>query len=112
MTVTEALRRFCADAHFEAYLEVVSLAAGLSKKSLLKGAAAVLSETIHAGSTHASVGNAVPQSVLRDKSALYAVAAIFKLSRRDARFYVGSPAGVLKLPLPLRWCKLCSMRIR
>ena len=42
----------------------------------------------------------MPQAVFRDKSTLYAVAAIFKFSLRNVRFYVGSPAGVLKLPSP------------
>ena len=104
-TTTDALRRFCADERFQAYLETVSSVAGFSKDSLersAKGAYGMLSETIHAGSTHAVGGDdrAVPQAVLRDKSTLYAVAAIFKFARRILHFYAGGENGILKLPSP------------
>ena len=102
-SVTEALRRFCADVRFQEYLGTVSSAVGVSKDSLEKsalGAYGMLSAIIHAGSTHAASGSDVPQAVLRDKISLYAVAAIFKFARRDVRFYIGGPGGTLKLPSP------------
>ena len=102
-SVTEALRRFCADVRFQEYLGAVSSAVGVSKDSLeksAKGFYGMLSPIIHAGSTHAASGSDVPQAVLRDKISLYAVAAIFKFARRDVRFYIGGPSGTLKLPSP------------
>ena len=102
-SVTDALRTFCDDALFQQYLVKVSEATKFSKASLVKsakGAYSMLSETVHAGSTHAEDGSAVPQAVLRDKCTLCAVAAVFKYARRDVRFYIGGPAGVLKLPTP------------
>jgi hypothetical protein len=103
-SVTDSLRVFCDDPSFQQYLVAVSKKTKFSQASLIKsakGAYSMLSETIHAGSTHAEdAASAVPQAVLRDKCTLCAVAAVFKFARRDVRFYVGGAAGELKLPTP------------
>jgi hypothetical protein len=119
-SVTDSLRVFCDDPSFQQYLVAVSEKTKFSKASLIKsakGAYSMLSETIHAGSTHAEdAASAVPQAVLRDKCTLCAVAAVFKFARRDVRFYVGGAAGELKLPTPehstapcysVRFCRAC-----
>ena len=105
-SATDALRLYCEQPRFQAYLAAVSASSGISVASLTKsakGAYGMFSQTIHGGTTHLSSDDtAVPQAVLRDKSTLHAVAAIFKLERRDVRFYAGGPSGVLKLPSPPR----------
>jgi hypothetical protein len=105
-SATDALRLYCEQTRLQNYLGEVSTASGISMASLTKSAKGVygmLSQTIHGGSTHhSSDDTAVPQAVLRDKSTLYAVAAIFRLERRDVRFYAGAPSIVLKLPSPPR----------
>jgi len=105
-SATDALRLYCEQSRLQNYLGEVSAASGISMASLTKSAKGVygmLSQTIHGGSTHhSSDDTAVPQAVLRDKSTLYAVATIFRLERRDVRFYAGAPSIVLKLPSPPR----------
>ena len=105
-SATDALRLYCEQPRFQEYLSVVSAASGIPAANLTKSAEAayrMFSQTTHSGTTHLSSDDtAVPQAVLRDKSTLHAVAAIFKLERRDVRFYAGGPSGVLKLPSPPR----------
>ena len=104
-SATEALRYYCDRPDFQAYLATVSAASDFSTSSLIKsakGAYGMLSQTIHGGSTYTTDATAVPQTVLHGKCTLRAVAAIFKFERRDVRFYVGGPSGVLKLPSPPR----------
>ena len=101
VSVTEALKRFCALPRFLAYLDVVSDATKIQKASLIKsakGAYSLLSEATHNGRT--SETGAVPQAVMPDKSMLYAVSAIFKLERRNVRFYLDNPGDLLDLPSP------------
>ena len=105
-SATDALRLYCEQPRVREYLTAVSAASGIPAANLTKSAKAaygMFSQTIHGGTTHLSTDDtAVPQAVLRDKSTLHAVAAIFKLERRDVRFYAGGPSGVLKLPSPPR----------
>ena len=105
-SATDALRLYCEQPRFQKYLTAVSAASGIPAANLTKSAKAayrMFSQTTHGGTTHLSTDDtAVPQAVLRDKSTLHAVAAIFKLERRDVRFYAGGPSGVLKHPSPPR----------
>lgn len=104
-SATDALRCYCDDPKFQEYLAIVGADKGFPTANLTKSAKAVygmLSQTIHGGSAHAPDATAVPQSVLRDKCTLLAMAAIFRFERRDVRFYVGGPSAVLKLPSPPR----------
>lgn len=99
---TDALSRFCSAPDYLAYLSEVSDLTGFSVTSLAKAAKdsyGSLSATIHGGSTHVSGGD-VPEAVLGDKRSLYGVAAIFKLARRNIRFYVGGTNATIKLPSP------------
>ena len=101
-TATDALRCFCEAPDFQTYLDAVSAATQHTRGNLTKsakGAYGMLSGPIHGGSTH-SEGDFVPQAVLSDKCTLYAVAAIFKFTRRDICFYADSPAMPIKLPSP------------
>jgi len=102
--VTDALSRYCSSTEYVEYLAAVSVATGFSASSLAKAAKEAygsLSATIHGGSTHVSNGGAVPAAVLGDERTLYGIAAIFKLSRRDIRFYAGGAGATIKLPSPV-----------
>ena len=107
-SATDALRLYCEQSNFQSYLADVSKISGFSVGNLTKSAKSVygmLSQIIHGGSTFSidSIDTTIPQSVLRDKCTLNAVAAIFKFERRDIRFYVGGRGGgILKLPTPPR----------
>lgn len=108
-SATDALRLYCEQSNFQSYLADVSKISGFSVGNLTKSAKSVygmLSQTIHGGSTFSADSidtTTIPQSVLRDKCTLNAVAAIFKFERRDIRFYVGGRGGgILKLPTPPR----------
>ena len=103
----DALRLYCEQPRFQSYLAAVSAASGISAASLAlsaKEAFGTPSQAIHGGgSTRLSADEtAAPQAILRDKSAIFAVAAIFRLERRDMRYYVGRPSVVPKLPSPPR----------
>ena len=102
--ITDALKSFCDDPAFLAYLDLVSEATSFQRVALVKsakGAYSMLSDTIHNGSTLSEASD-VPQAVLRDKCMLYAVSAIFKFGRRDVRFYLDNPRDALNVPSPAR----------
>jgi hypothetical protein len=102
-SVTDALKQYTSAPDYMNYLEAVSVATGFSAPSLAKAAKDAygsLSATVHGGSTHVSDGGAVPAAVLGDHRTLYGVAAIFKLARRDIRFYIGGSGVTIKLPSP------------
>ena len=104
-SVNDALIKFCNDGDFQAYLETVSVATHFATADLIKSgknAYSALSETTHHGSTFTDESVSVPQTVLRDKSMLCAISAIFKYGRRKVRFYVGDPRVLFNVPSPPR----------